>query len=89
VVAFDCRCQKRWAKRLPSAPTVLKCFTPQGAETPRIIVGCEDGSVAVLDGTGQPIRSDKVTGRPTCIEAIGAVVLLATDKGEVKALKVE
>ena len=71
----------------------MKCVTPKAAGTPWIVIGCEDGAVVVLDGKGQLIRLDKVSGSPTCIEALNvpdasSVVLLATDKGEIKAFKV-
>jgi outer membrane protein assembly factor BamB len=89
VVALDHTCQKIWAKRLPSPPTVLKCVVPPGSKTPWIVVGCEDGNVIVLDGKGQIIHMDKVTGRPTCIESLAPpAIALATDKGEVKLFKV-
>ena len=92
VVALDYQCRKVWSRRLASAPTVMKAVTPPGADTPWIVVGCQDGSVVVLDGTGEPIRSGQVTGFPNCIEAISIdaqpVVLLATNKGEVKGFEV-
>jgi len=89
IVALNYKCEKLWATRLDRPPTVMKCMTPQGAKLPWIIVGCEDGSVVVLDGKGQVIRLGKVTGRPTCIEGLpGPEVLLATQKGEVKAFEV-
>lgn len=93
VVALDCQCQKVWARRLSSPPRVLKGVIPQGATTPWIVVGCEDGTVAVLDGRGELMRLGQVAGRPTDIEAFsspaaGSVVLLATDQGEVKAFGV-
>jgi len=61
---------------------------------PWAVVGCEDGAVVVLDGAGEVIRSDKVDGRPTCIEefhvsGVGSMVLLATNKGEIKAFNLE
>ena len=70
VVALDCQCCKVWAKRLPSAPTVMKCVTPAKAGTPWIVVGCENGTVAVLDEKGTIIRKGQIKGKPTCITAI-------------------
>ncbi len=92
VVALDCQCRKLWAKRLPSTPTVMKCVTPAKAGTPWIVVGCEDGTVAVLDGKGNIIRKDQIKGEPTCITTIDkspekSDVLLATDKGKIKLYK--
>jgi uncharacterized protein GlcG (DUF336 family) len=55
------------------------------------VVGCEDGTVVVLDGTGAAIRVGRLNGRPVCIAALdpaGApVAVLATDQGEVKAFR--
>ena len=85
VVALDHRCDKVWARRLPSPPTVMKCTEGQGA--PRIVVGCEDGTLVVLDGKGKVIRVGSATGRPTCIERLNEGVVLATDRGEVRGLK--
>jgi hypothetical protein len=52
-----------------------------------MVIGCEDGTVVVLNGKGEVILSDRVNGRPTCIDTIGSLVLLATSKGEIKAFK--
>ncbi len=86
VVALNHRCEKLWARRLPSPPTVLKVAQSQ------IFVGCEDGTIVVLDGKGNVVRTGKVLGRPTHVEVIsadnGALVLLGTDRGELKAMKV-
>jgi len=88
IVALDHQCRKVWARRIDRPPTVMKCVTPPGGKTPWIVVGCEDGTIVVLDGQGRTIRTGKVTGRPTCIEALqtpaGPLVLMATSKGEVK-----
>ncbi|MEW6358286.1 MAG: hypothetical protein AB1696_18275 [Planctomycetota bacterium] len=88
VVALNHKCEKVWARRLPTAPTVMKVMV-LNAKTPQIVVGCEGGGVYVLDGKGAIIRTGKITGAPTCIAALDdASVLLATDKGEVKEFKV-
>lgn len=86
VVALDNKCQKLWSKKLLSPPTVLKVFATSG--NPRIVVGCEDGSVAVFDSGGNLVHLDKVTGKPTCIEALGNTVLMTTDKGDVRGFNV-
>jgi len=84
VVALSHRCEKIWAKRLPSPPTVVKAVGAQ------VFVGCEDGTVVVLNGKGEMIRTGKVSGRPTHVEAMstdsGTLMLLGTDKGELKAM---
>jgi len=98
VVALSSHCEKLWAKRLSSPPTVLQCASPVPAglptrPSPWIIVGCEDGSVMAFDSQGSLIRLDKVSGRPTCIQAVpdapgGPVVVIATSEGEVKGFRV-
>jgi hypothetical protein len=104
VVALDSKCQKLWAKRLPSPPTVCSAWhfdavvkvpgtapagTAPAGTAPAIVVGCEDGTVLLLDGKGQVTHMGKVEGRPTCIESSSPpVVGLATEKGEVKAFTV-
>ncbi len=92
VVALDCQCGKVWSRRLPSAPNVMKAFALPGADGPWIVVGCDDGTVVALDGTGQVIRLGQVTGRPTRIASLetaaGPVALLATDKGEIEGFRV-
>ena len=92
VVALSNECQKVWSTRMPSPPMSIKSVTPRGTKLPWIVVGCDDGTVAALDGQGQIIRLGKVTGRPNQIEALdtpaGPVAVLATDKGEVKGFKI-
>jgi outer membrane protein assembly factor BamB len=94
VVALNHKCQNIWTTRLENAPTVLKCITSQDGKTPLVFVGCEDGSVIVLNGAGEPIRSAKVNGSPMFVERIvivskSSVVLLVTDMGEVSVVNLE
>lgn len=92
VVALSHDCQKRWATRLPSPPRSLRCVTPPGAEGPRIVIGCDDGTVAATDGRGTPVAWGRITGRPTHMEVVrtapATVVVLATDRGQVKGFRV-
>jgi len=93
IVALDHQCRKVWARRLTSAPGVLKCVVSPIPQTPLIVIGCDDGVINVLDGTGQLIRLGKVNGRPTCIDALNVpsnhfMVLFATDSGKVKAFAI-
>lgn len=89
VVALSNECQKIWSTRLPSPPASLRCVKPADAKLPRVVVGCEDGSVVALDEKGTLIRQGKISGRPTHMLALptsaGPLVVLATDRGEVKA----
>ena len=83
VLALDCRCERLWSVSLPSPPTVLACVG--AGETARIVVGCEDGALVVMDGKGTIVQKGQVKGGPTRIEAIGGEVLIATDEGEITA----
>ncbi|MBC8873043.1 MAG: VCBS repeat-containing protein [Planctomycetes bacterium] len=92
VVALTSECQKVWSTRLPSPPASLWCVGVSGSQLPWIVVGCDDGTVAALDGQGALTRLGKVTGRPMHMETLptpaGSVAVLATDKGEVKGFKI-
>jgi len=88
VVALDCACKKVWSQRLPSPPNVLKCVTPDGGGAAWIVVGCDDGSVRVLDGAGRVVRQAKLGARVEAVELLrgpaGPLAALASAKGEVK-----
>ena len=92
VVALSHRCEKRWSVRLPSPPVSLRCIQPRGAGPTWIVVGCEDGSVAVLDGQGTLRQRGQVNGRPTHMVALptvaGTLAVLATDRGAVTAFRI-
>ncbi|MFC1539635.1 FG-GAP repeat domain-containing protein, partial [Candidatus Latescibacterota bacterium] len=88
VIMLDNQCRKIWSKRLPKPPSKMKCITPLKNTPPLIIVGCEDGSVFVLNGKGDIIKKGSIGGNPTCIDEIelisgGNGVLLSTDNGDV------
>jgi hypothetical protein len=76
VIALDYRCERIWAKRLANLPAVLQCIDGE------IWVGCEDGTLLVLDGGGEVVRRGEMKGRPTRIERLGDGVLLGTAAGE-------
>ncbi len=85
VVALSNQCVKIWSERTPSPPAVLKSVPAPDGVGSQIVVGCEDGTVALLDGNGNVVRLGAVTGRPTHIERAdmqaGVGVILATAKG--------
>ena len=93
VVALTRACEKLWSTRLPSAPLSLQCVPGRGAGPSRIVAGCDDGTVVVLDAQGTPTATGKVTGRPThalTLETQGKpVVFFATDRGEMKGLTID
>lgn len=73
-------------------PVSLRCVKVPDAKLPRIVAGCEDGTVAVLNQMGTVIRLGKVTGRPTHMEVLqmptAPIAVLATDQGEIKAFQI-
>ena len=89
VVALDHQCRKVWSRRLPSPPAVMIAV----GQAPRIIVGCDDGSVVVLDAKGTPVQSGRVSGTPVKSGLLqtpaGPAVVLATAKGSVTAFPVQ
>ena len=93
VVALDRKCEKLWSKALSSAPSVVKCLARDGSGGHWIAVGCEDGSLRLLDGTGMCARTAQVTGIPTRLAALGVanagtLLVVGTDKGEVTTFAV-
>ena len=77
---------------MPSPPVSLRCVSPAGARSPRIVVGCDDGTVAALDEKGALVQLGRITGRPTHAvvldNASRPLAVLATDKGDVKGFNV-
>ena len=71
----------------------MKSITNRDGKDSLITVGCEDGSVAVLDSNGTVVRLGAVDGMPVDIETLETVgnvlVLLVTDKGEIKCFEAE
>ena len=86
VVALDARCARVWTRRLHSPPTVLAFL--RANEAAWVAAGCEDGSVIVLNGSGEVGGVGKTTGRPTHILRTGDGVVVGTDRGEVTGWKI-
>ncbi len=70
IVALNARCQKVWAERLPAAADVLACVRPKGSRQVRLVLGCRDGSVRVLDAGGKLTARGTVAGGPVGIERL-------------------
>ncbi len=91
VVALNHRCEKLWSTRLPSPPVSLHCIQLSSTGLPRVVAGCDDGTVVALDGSGVLLRLGKTAGRPMHMEALqtpaGTLAVLATDQGEVRGFK--
>ena len=86
VVALDARCNRVWTRRLHSPPTVLAYL--RANEASWVVTGCEDGSIIVLDGSGEVRGLGRVSGKPTRILRIGDGVVIGTDAGEVTGWKI-
>ncbi len=88
LVALTNTCERLWSARLPAPPSQIETVTVDGQV--RIVVGCDDGSVQVLDGLGVPLRSGALAGRPVDLRVIetaaGPVAVFATQKGTVSGL---
>lgn len=83
VVVLDSQCQRRWSRRLQSAPELLAVVGRS------IVVGSEDGSVRMFDGQGAVLGQAQFPRRFTGLSSLGAnSVLLATDAGELIRLQV-
>ncbi|MDE2998397.1 MAG: hypothetical protein OXU79_04880 [Gemmatimonadota bacterium] len=87
ILALDHRCEKVWSRRLPSPPAVMAAVRAESGA--RVVAGCEDGTLVVLDGVGEVVRSGRLTGRPTCIETFDGTVVVATDEGQVSGWRVD
>ena len=83
VLALNHRCENVWSRRLPSPPAVMAAVGA-GVDA-RVVAGCEDGALVVLDGGGDVVQSGRTNGRPTCIETVDETVVTATDQGEITA----
>ena len=93
VVALDCKCTRIWGKAMSSAPAVVKCVARRGSTGHWIAVGCEDGSLQLLDGRGQCTRTAQVAGIPTKLAVqraanAGTLLVVGTAKGEVRTFAV-
>jgi hypothetical protein len=94
VVALDGQCNKLWARRLASPAQVLTCVRPKGAPRARIVLGCDDGRVRVLDAAGNLIGQGDAGARPTCIEGLSNAegeerVVIGTNTGGVSIFAIE
>jgi len=92
VVALDCRCQRLWSTRLSNPPLSLRCVSAQRGRAGRVVVGCDDGSVLLMNEQGELLAGGAVDGRPwlaSCVaNEAASQVTFATDRGEVKAFVV-
>ncbi len=86
VLAFNHKLEKRWGLRLPSPPTALRVVDGR-----RLVVGAEDGTVAVIDD-GHVTHRDVLPGSPGFIHVLpersgGPRVFVITPGGEVAGFR--
>jgi hypothetical protein len=81
VVALSSRCEKRWTARLPSPATVMAFIGS------RIVLGCDDSRLRVLDRDGRLLHTGPLGSAPTCIrstvDASGKLAVFGTAAGRV------
>jgi len=83
VVALNHRCEKLWSKKLGSPPAVLKVMGNS------VVAVSDDGVVLVFDTKGNFLNQGKLNGRPTCVRKLASLVVVASEKGEVRAFAIE
>ncbi len=79
VLAANGRCEPLWTRRLNSPPTVLSAFS--GSD--RLVVACEDGTMAVLDGEGEITGAATIDGSAQHALRVKNGVALGTDTGQI------
>jgi hypothetical protein len=90
VVCLDHEMKREWARAMPSAPDVM-IAVPAG-DGANLMVGCEDGTIALLGASGEVTHATEVEGRPSwrglaLIEAEGgALAILGTSTGSLIGL---
>ena len=71
VVTLDHECNRVWATRLPSPPTTVQIVTPGGG-APVIVAGCEDGTIARLNASGEIEAIGHAGSRVEALVTVGA-----------------
>lgn len=87
VVCLDKTCKKRWARLLPAPCSVLRAVRPKEGEKALVFVGCDNGTVYLLDSDGVPVAQGSLDGTPACIAgytstSAGPGVVIGTSRGE-------
>jgi hypothetical protein len=76
VVALDDQCRKLWSRALPVAPRRLLVAGKDGRS---LLVGCDDGSLIVLDNKGEVRAAGKVAARVEHLLALADGRIIAVD----------
>ena len=92
VNALDSGSEKLWSVSVPGIPVVVRIISGYGFKS-WICVGCEDGSILAMDGSGKILRSSKVNGRPSDLIILGTpdipVAVITTVEGEIKGFQLK
>ncbi|MCD4728568.1 MAG: VCBS repeat-containing protein [Pirellulales bacterium] len=91
IVALNNHCEKLWAKRLLSPPSVLRCCPAPDGRSSQIVAGCDNGAVLLMDRQGKILGAGEIRGRPVRIavqpDSKLPLVILGSSKGEIKGFK--
>ncbi|MFO8081557.1 MAG: hypothetical protein R6V07_14810 [Armatimonadota bacterium] len=92
VVCLDHEMNREWARPMPSAPNVMMAVPAEQRE--HLLVACDDGTIALLDASGEVLRATKVEGRPAwrgraLIEGVdGPMAVVGTATGAIAGFAV-
>jgi hypothetical protein len=89
VIVLNHRCEKLWARALPSDPTAIAALAAESGRPGRLVVACRTGSVYVQDAVGKILNQGKVDGLPTRLVLLNDVqIALTTTDGQLAAYRV-
>jgi outer membrane protein assembly factor BamB len=89
VIVLNHRCEKLWARALPSDPTAIAALAAESGRPGRLVVACRTGSVYVQDAVGKILNQGKVDGLPTRLVLLNDVqIALTTADGQLAAYRV-
>lgn len=88
-ILLNHRCEKLWARPLPSDPTAVVTLAAEAGQPGRLVVSCRDGDMYVLDAAGKFLAQGKADGIPTKMERLSSTeVVISTAEGAALAYRV-
>jgi hypothetical protein len=88
LIVLTDRCEKVWARRLPSDPFCVQAVEAEEDTKGCVLVGCSDDAVYRINATGAFTGPSSVEGIPVRMARLGgAEVVVATSKGNITAYK--
>ena len=86
VVALDGKAQRLWSRQMPAPPTVVRVVGGGGNLPARLCVGCDDGTIATLNGQGEITALGKLGGKPADLRVLqtpqGPLAVVTTEQGQ-------